>query len=307
MKVSVLMITYNHAPFIAQAMDSALTQDVPFPIELVVADDCSTDGTGEIVREYAARFPRVIRPVLNEQNLGMQRNFHRVWRACRGQYIALLDGDDYWTCPDKLRAQAALLDARPDCALSFHPATWSHDDPNADFEFPARSGLSLDLPTLAGQNFITTCSVMYRAGVVRDPPPWLGDLALIDWPLHVLHAARGGIAMWDRNCAVYRVGKQGVWASASREHQLVSSLEAQECFARELDLEREMRVPRSTLLDEAFRVALAMGEGSRARRYLWRSLQLHALGGPHTLYGRLAQIWRACGGRPSRRSTGPRP
>ena len=95
-KVSVAMVTYNHAQFIRTAISSVLSQETNFPFELVVGDDCSTDGTTEIVRTLSAAHPDVIRFLHRERNIGASKNFQDVLDNCRGQYIAILDGDDYF-------------------------------------------------------------------------------------------------------------------------------------------------------------------------------------------------------------------
>ena len=120
--VSVLVVTYNHARFVRQALDSALAQRLPQPFEILISEDCSTDGTREIVQEYAERHPQLIRLLLSERNLHSNEVVARGLRAARGQYVAVLDGDDYWTSEDKLGAQVAFLDARPDLTICFHNA-----------------------------------------------------------------------------------------------------------------------------------------------------------------------------------------
>src|SRR4051794_11773039 len=122
MKLTVAMITYNHEPFIAQALDSILMQQVSFDHEILIGEDCSTDRTREIVRAYRQRYPDKIRLQLPETNRGMMQNFVAVLAAARGDYVALLEGDDYWTAPDKLARQVAYLDAHPECAICFHDA-----------------------------------------------------------------------------------------------------------------------------------------------------------------------------------------
>ena len=86
-----------------QALDSALAQRLPQPYEILVSEDCSTDGTREIVQEYAESHPHVVRLLLSERNLHSNEVVARGFRAARGRYVALLDGDDYWTSDDKLR------------------------------------------------------------------------------------------------------------------------------------------------------------------------------------------------------------
>lgn len=111
-KVSVAMITYNHEAFIAQAIESVLMQETDFPVELVIGEDCSTDGTRRIVKAYAEKYPNVIHVLIPERNLGMQRNFRAVLALCRGQYIACLEGDDAWL-PKKIQRQVDILEKQP--------------------------------------------------------------------------------------------------------------------------------------------------------------------------------------------------
>jgi glycosyltransferase involved in cell wall biosynthesis len=115
--VSVHMITYNHAPYIAQAIECVLAQKTNFPFELVIGEDCSTDGTREIVFDYAKRYPDIIRVITSEKNVGMHKNSFRTTQACQGKYIAYCEGDDYWHHPEKLQKQADYLEANPECGL----------------------------------------------------------------------------------------------------------------------------------------------------------------------------------------------
>ena len=111
--VSVAMIAYNREPFIAQAIESVLMQETAFVVELVIGEDCSTDGTRRIVQAYARKYPNVIRALLPEKNLGISRNYEAVWQACRGKYIAWLDGDDYWRSPQKIAKAGGLDGSQP--------------------------------------------------------------------------------------------------------------------------------------------------------------------------------------------------
>jgi glycosyltransferase involved in cell wall biosynthesis len=121
-KVSVCMIAYNHASFIRQAIESVLDQKVAFSLELVIGDDCSTDGTAAICEEIAQRDSRV-RLLPRERNLGVMPNFARTLLACEGKYIAICEGDDYWTDPLKLEKQIDFLESHQDYAGSTHQAT----------------------------------------------------------------------------------------------------------------------------------------------------------------------------------------
>src|SRR5690606_34340291 len=122
MKVSVSITAYNHAPYIAQAIEGALAQETDFDFEIVVGDDLSTDATREVIRGFVRRHPGRIVPVFPEKNLGGggKRLFLETIRACHGRYIATMDGDDYWTSPRKLQRQAETLDRDPALSMCFH-------------------------------------------------------------------------------------------------------------------------------------------------------------------------------------------
>lgn len=117
--VSVKMITYNHTPYIAQAIEGVLQQRVNFLIELVIGEDCSTDGTREIVLEYQKKYPDIIRIITSDKNVGARKNGYRTTKACRGKYIAFCEGDDYWHHPDKLQKEADYLESHVECGLVY--------------------------------------------------------------------------------------------------------------------------------------------------------------------------------------------
>ncbi|RPI20802.1 MAG: glycosyltransferase, partial [Actinobacteria bacterium] len=133
-KVSVSLTTYNQRRTIAQAIDSVLVQETSFPVEILVGEDESSDGTRDIVLDYARRYPH-IHVLLNRREDVItidgrptgRWNFANNLRHVRGQYVALLEGDDYWTSPHKLQKQADFLDAFPDCALCFHAVESLHE------------------------------------------------------------------------------------------------------------------------------------------------------------------------------------
>jgi glycosyltransferase involved in cell wall biosynthesis len=117
--VSVSMITYNHAPYVAQAIQGVLEQKTKFCVELVIGEDCSTDGTREIVFEYQKRYPDIVRVVTSDNNVGAQKNGYRTTKACRGKYIAFCEGDDYWHHPYKLQKQVDYFESHLECGLVY--------------------------------------------------------------------------------------------------------------------------------------------------------------------------------------------
>jgi glycosyltransferase involved in cell wall biosynthesis len=220
---SVLMIAYNVENFIAAALDSVLEQDVDFDYEIVVGEDCSTDTTRTIVEEYASRFPQVVRPVLRPHNLGMNANFFATLQECRGRYVALLDADDYWCHPHKLRKQVEFLEAHPEFSTCFHNAEVVYDDGTqpahpfhmADPQFHLSAPIPKETSTLediiAG-NFLQTGSVVFRNGLVGPIPAWFFEMPTFDWPLHVANAVHGRIRYMDEVWSAYRVHETGMWS-----------------------------------------------------------------------------------------------
>ena len=117
--LSVIMTTYNHERYIAQAIESVLRQQTDFRIEIVIGEDCSTDRTRAIAEDYATQYPDAIRIITSAENVGWRKNYRRTIAAARGKYIALLDGDDYFTHRKKLQMQVDLLEANPDVGMCY--------------------------------------------------------------------------------------------------------------------------------------------------------------------------------------------
>jgi glycosyltransferase involved in cell wall biosynthesis len=118
-KVSVCVVTYNQEKYIAQCLQSLVDQETDFPFEVIVSDDCSTDGTSDIVLDFAHRYPNIIKPILHQKNIGAYKNFIFVHQQAVGEYIAHVDGDDY-ALPGKLLVQSRYLDAHPQCQITWH-------------------------------------------------------------------------------------------------------------------------------------------------------------------------------------------
>lgn len=119
MKVSVLMPSYNHEPFIAQAIESFLSQQCDFETELLIGDDCSTDNTLQIAKKYQLQYPEKIKLIAHAENQGLLKNYKSLIEKAQGEYLAILESDDYWTYDRKLQEQVDYLDAHPACGISF--------------------------------------------------------------------------------------------------------------------------------------------------------------------------------------------
>jgi len=182
--VSVCVITYNHEPYIRKSIDCVLAQETKFPFELVIGEDCSTDGTREIVFDYQKKYPDIIRVVTSNKNVGAHKNNLRTEKACRGKYMAFCDGDDYWHHPRKLQKQVDYLESHPECGLvssashRFHVETGKLVKDCRGYE--GKNDLIQGNPKqvlralLRGKCRITTCTVCLRkdlsdALVASDP------------------------------------------------------------------------------------------------------------------------------------------
>lgn len=112
--VSVAVITYNMEKYLRPLLDSILKQKVNFTYEIVISDDCSPDHSRDIIREYSAKYPHIIKPVFKDRNVGGSRNMFGVLQACEGKYIAILEGDDWWEDDNKLQYQIDFLESHPE-------------------------------------------------------------------------------------------------------------------------------------------------------------------------------------------------
>lgn len=209
-KVSILCVTYNHARFIKTALESFVSQNTDFPFEIIVDDDCSTDGTQEIIQDYADRYPSLIFPTLRPSNTGPHINGREIYYKARGDYICLCQGDDFFCDTEKLSTQAAFLDSHPDYSLCFHPVRMFRDDGHGQDAFIPSSGSEgrFTIDTLLKRNFIACNAAMYR----RREDFWLpDDIMPDDYYIHLLNAQHGKIGFINRVMACYRVHSGGLW------------------------------------------------------------------------------------------------
>ncbi len=214
MKVSLLIITYNQERFIGQAIDSALAQQTSFPIEILAGDDFSSDRTRDIIREYEQRYPGVVRGVFHPRNLGKNGgiNFLETLKQAKGEYYAVMDGDDYWTNPLKVQKQADFLDAHPDCSTVFHNALITYEDgtPSHVLNGPDTKPF-FTLDDLIGEEeiwFMATSSTMYRNSI-KEYPAWFRESVSGDIPRLILKAKQGNIGYLPDVMSVYRKNRGG--------------------------------------------------------------------------------------------------
>ena len=207
--LSVVMTTYNHERYIAEAIESVLRQQTTFGIEIVVGEDCSTDRTLNIVQSYATMYPEAIRIISSESNVGWRNNYRRTIEAARGRYIALLDGDDYFTHRKKLQMQVDLLEAHPDVGMCYGRSE-RKDETGQTTIYPTSETLPTTLDAMLRRNPAENCTVVARKELVmqyydeihpEEHPEWKTD----DLPMWLWFAARSKYVGIDCPMSVHRV------------------------------------------------------------------------------------------------------
>ena len=214
LEVSILCSTYNHKNYIRQALDGFLMQKTKFGFEVLINDDGSNDDTVGIVNEYAKKYPNIIKPYFQKENLyskGYRNMMMRfLFPKAKGKYIALCEGDDYWTNPEKLQNQVDFLEKNKDYALCFHSVKVTFENNSKpDSVYPDRKKTSeFTVDKLLRGNYIQTNSVMYRRQNYKNLP---FDVMPGDWYLHLYHAQFGKIDFINKVMGVYRRHEEGLW------------------------------------------------------------------------------------------------
>ena len=226
-KLSVCLITYNQENFIKDCIEGILNQKTDFEIEIVIGNDCSTDMTSNIC-EYYTNLHSNIKHNFRKVNLGMSKNWATTLLECSGEYIAICEGDDYWSDPFKLQYQVNFLDNNQDYVLCFHKVKILNIKSELSDDYitivPDNYEDQITLATLG--NYIHTPTVLFR-NVLEDLPPEFILSPLVDFFLYILLTENGKIKYIELEMAVYRFGV-GLWSS---ENQLYKDLKTMECFS----------------------------------------------------------------------------
>lgn len=233
--VSICCITYNHAPYIRECLDGFMMQKTNFPIEIIINDDASTDGTTEIIKEYEARYPDIIKPIYQIENQyskgvrGMYANF--CFPRAQGKYIALCEGDDYWTDPLKLQKQVDFLESHPDYVMCWQQCKfYLQSENNFTIVYP-NDGIK----SITKQDFLHGLSMPQALTFIfkRDAldleaynkATFTGDIVLYFFLLK-----RGYGHCMTGTGGVYRIHGQGVWSGAEEDKQFIWELNAKKAI-----------------------------------------------------------------------------
>ena len=214
--VTVLVTTYNQEKYIAQALDSVLAQKTDFPFEIYVSEDCGTDGTRDILKEYARRYPQIIRLNLREKNVGISRNWYEGLCAAKGEFVCTLEGDDWWRDELKLQKQADFLRAHPDYLAVSHTLLLTDDEGNTYGTLPDdKRILNADATMPLFLRGVTySCTACMVRNIFRTPDPAreayvTANRSIADFALCMLYLDGGRVFVMDEAMSAYRVGGPG--------------------------------------------------------------------------------------------------
>ena len=226
--IDVLLVTFNHEAHIARALESVFCQDYSGKIRVIVADDASTDSTLLRIKEQVARQARVEFVFLDStQNRGITRNYQRAFAACAADFVAVLDGDDYWASTKKLLKQIEFLEEHRACVAC---------GCNYFIHEPRRHSYDLRVPDTSGYKFLTARSLIadntignfstcvYRRAVLQQLPPAIFSLTSYDWIVNICVAMHGVIGFLCEPLSVYHIHEQGTWNRLSTREKLEGQL-----------------------------------------------------------------------------------
>jgi len=221
--VSVVCITYNHGRFIREAIESFLMQETNFKVEILIGEDCSTDGTREIVFDYKKKYPDLVRVITSTSNVGMHANGSRTLNAVRGKYIALCEGDDYWIDPLKLQKQVDYMESHPECSLCVHSALRINKDGNNKISYKRpfinnQSLSTVDIISLIKRMFATN-SFFFRFKDIKNLPEYYIQAPVGDFPLAIHLSLQGNVYYIDQCMSTYRMGSIGSWSNRMKNKQ----------------------------------------------------------------------------------------
>lgn len=277
--VSICTITFNHAPFIAQCLDAFLDQLCDFNVEIIIYDDASTDGTSQIVRDYANRFPNIIKPILNDRNLfslGVNPYYAFVFPQARGEFIAICDGDDYWTEPEKLAKQVRVLRSDPSVAITYGRIFGDLGEGKMIDYFAGleRDTMPEELKTSSAINTATTC---FRNPFLKAPPPFLRNSPIGDQTVWAIVGGMGrGRFLEDLAPVGYRIHDGGIHSTKTTSTRYYMALVAKTCIAayhaNEGDSAAERRILEQTVRDLTARMGLRRVILHATRRWIGQSI-----------------------------------
>ena len=227
MKVDVILVSYNQEKFIAQAMESIIMQQVDdyVDVNVLIADDCSSDATLEIIKTFEKQSPFPFLYLKNDKNLGISHNYQRAFAACDGDYIAILEGDDWWSSPNHIEQHIRFLCTHKECSMSMNtitfyaqetqkskPPYWGYGNYEVYYVDTKRQ-------ISEGNQLGNLSACAFRTSCIKQLPDSLYSISIADWMLGVMLSQQGLIALLKESTSVYRTNANSTWASLTKAQQ----------------------------------------------------------------------------------------
>ena len=221
--VSVLCATYNQEKYIGKALESFVKQKTDFKFEIIVNDDCSTDNTANIIKEYANKYPDLIKPIYqteNQYSKGIDFFVHILFPKAQGKYFAICEGDDYWIDENKLQKQFDYLENHPDYSFCVHNAIKVDLNSKKVGEiFPVKEDTDLTCEDfiLGNGGFVATNSIFSRTQYIKQLPELFNDYA-IDYMYQIYFSSLGKTYCFNDIMSAYRVNVEGSWTIRHKDN-----------------------------------------------------------------------------------------
>ena len=235
-KVSVICLAYNHEKYIHRTLEGFVNQKTDFAYEVWVHDDCSTDGTAAIIRDYVNKYPEIIKPILqaeNQYSKGVKIIEDIIMPRAKGRYVAFCEGDDYWVDPNKLQKQYDFLSKNPDYSACVHKTVFHNVTTGEERlvpEIKQDRDFSLEEITMVGGGIFGTNSIMMWREIISDMPECFLAHGFCDYQMFMHAAMEGKVHCLDAAMSVYNVGVDGSWTQRIWENKQLRIQHYQECI-----------------------------------------------------------------------------
>ncbi len=250
--VSICCVTYNHERYLKECLEGFVMQKTNFDFEILVHEDASTDKTAVILREFESKYPKLFRCVYQTENQFLKQNTltNILFPMASGKYIALCEGDDYWTDPLKLQKQVDFLEANSTFNICFHRANIKKENNFKLHKIPeiSKNGVYEYIDLLKNYNFITTASVVFRKPENFLIPDWFHKLPFGDLGLYKIVLENKMIKCLDDVMSVYRLHSDGMWSKLDKKDEVDMYLKFYKLIYPILSLEEQLVVTKKTHL-----------------------------------------------------------
>lgn len=252
-KVSVVITTYNQEKYISQTLESVLDQKTNFLFEILIGEDCSNDKTRQICEKYAKKYPQKIKLIKNKKNLGLLKNFSNVFLKAKGEYIAILAGDDYWIDNYKIQKQVNFLEKNLDYSLVFTNVKKYLEKKHKFIKnfYTKKIKKTYSCKELISYNFIPALTALFKKPKNFTFPKEWNDYYPEDWPLFILVSQNKKIKYFKEPMAVYRVMENGLGSGLSYLKRLLKTIPTLKLLKKELNKKYKYSI-QETIVDYTF-------------------------------------------------------